>query len=147
MPNPSFLASAIPAYFIGIAFFVTGIGGFAFPDKICEVFGLPSDPPATSQTAVEPTGQPTEQQSAPADAAVSPFLYAKSARDLSCGLAFLLLGATGNGSGVSLLAAAVSLTGAADGWIVRRYGGNPWKHWNGTAIMAAWAGWRLWKHL
>jgi hypothetical protein len=130
---------ALPSYVIGTCFVTAGLAGFAFPNSLYESFGLPLKPSPSPQ----PAEQPTEDSAEPADAAVSPFLYAKSIRDVSCGLTFLLLGATGNTDGVQMLAYTVYLTGAADGWVVWRYGGKElrwkaWVHWIGTVGMAAW---------
>lgn len=130
---------ALTSYFLGTCFVATGLVGFAFPNKLYESFGLPLQQSPSSQTTQTSTGEIDPQ----ADSAVSPFLYAKAIRDVSCGLTFLLLGATGNDEGVRLFAYTVYLIGAADGWVVWRFGGQrlrwkAWTHWLGTLGMAAW---------
>ncbi|KAJ9149304.1 hypothetical protein NKR23_g4242 [Pleurostoma richardsiae] len=141
--------SPVPAYLFGTAFLGVGLQAFANPTAAYELFGAPlaSSSPDTVHPAAAGSG-----------AALSPFLYAKAARDVSIGLAYLLLQRFGTPRAVTALSAAVAVTGFVDGWAVWKSGGGgaeaeeqqakrkAWSHWIGSAVFTAWVAMRVAKH-
>ena len=130
--------SPIPAYLVGTAFLGVGLMAFADPSGAYKQFGIPLSPSLPEKTHPAAYG------------AVSPFLYAKAARDITFGLTYFLLQYTRNARGVTAFSMAAAVTGCVDGWIAWAYGGElrgtAWNHWTGTAVFTAWVAMRLLKH-
>lgn len=133
------LLSPVPAYLFGIAFIGVGLQSFIHPVAAYDLFGIPVA--SSSPDKAHPA----------ASGAVSPFVYAKAARDISVGLAYFTLQSSSNALAVTAFSAAITVTGFLDGWIVWRRGGDAlrkkaWNHWIGSTAMLLWIVLRVLKH-
>ncbi|KAH8890351.1 hypothetical protein GQ53DRAFT_174819 [Thozetella sp. PMI_491] len=139
------LSANVPTYLLGTGMVGLGLLGLASPARAYATFGLPYPSSVTSPDRVHPASLRADGPGS----APSPYLYAKAVRDLSYGIAFLAFEATQNAAAVTTMAALTALTGAVDGWVVWRYGGElrakAWGHWNGTTLIAAWFAFRVLK--
>lgn len=132
-----FLPSGFPIYLLGTAFLGLGVSGLAQPESQYPTFGipLPALPPTPPDVA---TDEQTDRR-----AAASPFVKAKSIRDLSYGLFLISLQFQGQNKAVNTLLANMVIVGAVDGAIVWVFGGadrgeKAWGHWGGSIALAAW---------
>jgi len=136
--------SPIPAYVLGVPLVVVGLYGLRKPLAAHDLFGVPS-PVGTS----EPSPDKTHPAASAPRATVSPFVYAKSVRDLTLGAITLGLQYQGNDRAVTTVVGACCLTALADGAIVWWFGGEKyrakaWGHWLPTVlVLAPWTAVRL----
>lgn len=126
--------SPIPAYVFGTIF--TGIGALSLfaPETDYAVFGLPLEPPSPTK--------PTSTGS------VSPFVYAKGARDLAFGLTYFALQYRGLEEAVTVFSAVLTVVALLDGVVVANYGGpqykgKAWGHWGGLIPFGAYVAYRV----
>ncbi|KAK1762509.1 hypothetical protein QBC33DRAFT_551730 [Phialemonium atrogriseum] len=134
--------SPVPAYLLGTAFLGVGLNAYANPESAYKMFGLPLQTSKASPLTIHPA----------AVEPVSPFVYPKAARDITFGLAYFILQAQQNETGVTAFSAAVAVTGFLDGWTVWTCGSpkmrnNAWRHWIGSAIFTVWVGLRVVKRM
>lgn len=95
---------------MGRASAAVGLLSFFAPQQAVDVFGVPFDP---SSSSFSPTLSPS---------ATIAFLTAKSARDLTLGITYFVLGYQGNSGAVRVLIFAHAFTGAIDAGLVSKFG-------------------------
>lgn len=129
--------SPVPVYLVGVPMIVVGLYGLRKPVAAHELFGVSSTLGVSERSP--DTSPPAASAPSPA---VSPFVYAKSVRDLTLGVITLGLQYQGNHRAVTTVVGACCLTGLADGAIVWWLGGEnnrtkAWGHWLPTVLFLA----------
>lgn len=124
-------------YFLGIGMLLLGLHCFLRPRQEYRRFGLPLE-----------NAQPNAK--IPIH---SPLIFLKGSREVTYGLALIVLQYQGNANAVTTMAAILSLAGLADGLVVWFNGGQDRKykafgHLFAFVGLAGWAAWRahqVWK--
>lgn len=132
--KPPHLISALNpifAYFLGTGLLLIALNCFLRPRQEYGRFGLPLE-----------RGQPNAKTTSH-----SPLMYLKGSRELTFGLAFIMLQYQGNVDAVTTIAAIASLAGLVDGLVVWFNSGPELKHKTfghlfAFVLLASWAAWR-----
>ncbi|POS72440.1 hypothetical protein DHEL01_v209167 [Diaporthe helianthi] len=121
------------AYLLGIGLLLIAFNCFLRPRHEYARFGLP----------LEDAHKPAKQKSH------SPLIYLKGSRELTCGLALVVLQYQGNADGVTAIAGIISLAGLVDGLVVWFNGGHmqglkhkTLGHFLAFVVLGSWAAWR-----
>lgn len=135
--------SPLPAYVLGAACITLGLHCLILPTAEYSRFGLPLESLAKTDISDERHRRLTST----ALRVASPLVYLKGIREITYGLALVVLQYHGNTEGVTIMAAILSLAGLGDGIVVWLYGGSEFRnkafgHWAAFAGFSAWAAWR-----
>ncbi|KAL1893545.1 hypothetical protein Sste5346_006375 [Sporothrix stenoceras] len=125
--------SPIPAYVFGTIFTGIGVLSFLAPETDYAVFGLPLEGASPAS---------------PTKGGVSPFVYAKGARDLAFGFTYFALQYRGLEEAVTIFSAVLCTVALMDGAIVSKFGGDQykgksWGHWGGLLPFGAYVAYRV----
>ncbi|KAG8160625.1 hypothetical protein KVR01_008889 [Diaporthe batatas] len=110
------------AYFLGTGMLLIALNCFLRPRQEYRRFGLP----------LEDSRTPAKKKTH------SPLIYLKGSRELTYGLALIILQYQGNVAGVTAFAGIISLAGLADGLVTKTLG-----HFFAFVVLASWAAWRV----
>ncbi|KAF4976035.1 hypothetical protein FZEAL_7253 [Fusarium zealandicum] len=126
--------SSIPSYVLGAACFGRGAMAILSPRKEYGHVGLLLESSRTHQSGFE-------------SGSVSPLMYFKGLREISYGLALVVLQKQGNESGITTFAAVLSLVRFGDGLVVWMNGGEAlrWRAMGHWVTGAAFVGWVVWR--
>lgn len=119
------------AYLLGTGMLLIALNCFLRPRHEYQRFGLPLESARTSANKKSH----------------SPLVYLKGSRELSYGLALVVLQYQGNVDGVTAIAGIISLAGLVDGLVVWFSGGQGLKHkalghFFAFVVLGSWAAWR-----
>lgn len=118
-------------YLLGAGMLALGLHCVLRPRQEYRRFGLPLE---SAQPGAKTQGH-------------SPLMLLKGSREVSYGLALIVLQCQGNVNAVTTAVAIISLAGLADGLVVWFHGGQELRikafgHWFAFVVLGAWAAWR-----
>lgn len=130
-PRLSSASNQMIAYVLGISMLLLGVHCFLRPRQEYRRFGLPLE-----------NAQPNAKTQSH-----SPLIDLKGTREVTYGLALIVLQYQGNVSAVTTFAAILSLAGLADGLVIWFNGGQELRckafgHLFAFVVLAGWAAWR-----
>ncbi|KAL3476972.1 hypothetical protein BJX99DRAFT_133402 [Aspergillus californicus] len=126
----------LPTYLVSAICLTLGLNGLFRPEAEYSRFGLSIKPAPVPST----TSKTTPNSQAPT---IFPFVYVKSIREITYGLALIGLQYQNQEAAITTLAAVMSLAGLGDGLVVWLFGGeNKWtamNHWTAFVGLLGWA--------
>src|SRR5262245_58359453 len=105
--------SPVPSYLLGTAFIGIGLSSFLQPLSAHTIFGVPAPAPTPAPApGITASKSPEASTRSPG---VSPFVFAKAARDVAIGVLFFAFQLQGDDAAVGTLMVGATAVGVLDG--------------------------------